>query len=103
MEEFASTAWLRRLITLVMLAVLVLLGFRVLDPFIVPLVWAGILAYVTWPAYIWLLGRWRGHSIAAALVMTVIISAAVVAPIAWLAVVVRVELMRDRKSTRLNS
>ena len=94
MEEFASTAWLRRLITLVMLAVLVLLGFRVLDPFIVPLVWAGILAYVTWPAYTWLLGRWRGHSIAAALVMTVIISAAVVAPIAWLAVVVRVELMR---------
>jgi predicted PurR-regulated permease PerM len=92
MEEAVFAAWLRRLITLVMLAGLVLLGFRVLAPFIVPLVWAGILAYVTWPAYKWLLGKWRGRSTLAALAMTAIVSAAVIAPLAWLAVVVRVEL-----------
>jgi predicted PurR-regulated permease PerM len=94
MEETVFASWLRRLITLVMLAGLVLLGARVLDPFIVPLVWAGILAYVTWPAYKWLLGKCRGRSTIAALVMTTIVSAAVIAPLAWLAVVVRVELER---------
>jgi predicted PurR-regulated permease PerM len=94
MEEAVFATWLRRLITLVMLAGLLLLGARVLDPFIVPLVWAGILAYVTWPAYKWLLGKCRGRSTLAALVMTAIVSAAVIAPLAWLAVVVRVELER---------
>ncbi len=94
MEEALFAVWLRRLITLVMLAGLVLLGFRVLDPFIVPLVWAGILAYVTWPGYRWLLGKCRGRSTVAALIMTAIVSAAVIAPLVWLAVVVRVELER---------
>ena len=50
-EDFVSAPWLRRLITVVVLAGLVLLGFRVMEPFIVPLVWAGILAFVSWPAY----------------------------------------------------
>jgi predicted PurR-regulated permease PerM len=94
MEEAVFDTWLRRLITLVMLAGLLLLGARVLDPFIVPLVWAGILAYVTWPGYKWLLGKCRGRGTLAALVMTAIVSAAVIVPIAWLAVVVRVELER---------
>jgi predicted PurR-regulated permease PerM len=94
MEEAVFDTWLRRLITLVMLAGLLLLGARVLDPFIVPLVWAGILAYVTWPGYKWLLGKCRGRSTLAALVMTTIVSAAVIAPLVWLAVVVRVELER---------
>ena len=52
-EDFVSAPWLRRLITVVVLAGLVLLGFRVMEPFIVPLVWAGILAFVSWPAYEW--------------------------------------------------
>jgi predicted PurR-regulated permease PerM len=51
MEDFVSAPWLRRLITAVLLAGLVLLGFRIIEPFIVPLVWAGILGYVSWPAY----------------------------------------------------
>src|SRR5262245_5769428 len=63
MEDFVSAPWLRRLITVAVLAGLVLLGFRVLEPFIVPLVWAGILAYVSWPAYEWLLRACRGRSV----------------------------------------
>ena len=91
-EDFIPASWLRRLIVVVLLAGLVLLGFLVLDPFIVPLIWATILAYVTWPAYEWLLGKWRGRGILAALAMTTVVSAAVIAPLAWLAVVVRIEL-----------
>ena len=71
-----------------------LLGFQVIAPFIVPLVWAAILAYVSWPAYPWLL-RWRGgRPTLAALIMTVLVSAAVIVPLAWLAVVLRIELLR---------
>ena len=92
MEDFVSAPWLRRLITVVLLAGVVLLGFRVMEPFIVPLVWAGILAFVTWPAYEWLYRKCGGRSTLAALLMTTAVSAAVVAPLVWLAVVLRVEL-----------
>ena len=93
MEDFVSAPWLRRVITVALLAGLVLLGFRVLDPFIVPLVWAAILAFVTWPAYE-RLQRWcRGRNTLAALLMTVVVSLAVIAPLAWLIVVLRIELV----------
>ncbi len=91
--DSGSSPGLRRLLTLVMLAGLLLLGFLVLDPFIVPVVWAAILAYVTWPGYEWLLRKWRGRTALAALAMTTVVSAAVIAPLAWLAVVVRIELL----------
>src|SRR5258708_19569852 len=93
MEDFGSATWLRRLITVVLLSGLVLLGFRVLEPFIVPLVWAAILGFVSWPAYAWLLRACRGRSMVAALLMTTAVSAAVIAPIACLAVVLRIELV----------
>jgi len=47
MEDLVSAPWLRRLIIAALLAACVLLGFRVMDPFIVPLVWAAILAFVS--------------------------------------------------------
>jgi predicted PurR-regulated permease PerM len=93
-EDFVSAPWLRRLITVVVLAGLVLLGFRVMEPFIVPLVWAGILAFVSWPAYKRVLRAVRGRGIIAALIMTSVVSIVVIAPLAWLAVVLRVELVR---------
>ena len=96
MEDFVSAPWLRRLITVVLLAGLVLLGLRVmLDPFIVPMVWAAILGLRQ------LAGvrvaaappRWPRASLAA-LIMTTLVSLAVIVPIAWLAVVLRIELIR---------
>ena len=94
MDEFVPAPWLRRLLTLALLAGLVLLGFRVMEPFIVPIVWAAILAYVSWPAYEWVLRRIGPHPTLAALIMTLLVSAAVIVPIAWLAVVLRIELIR---------
>jgi predicted PurR-regulated permease PerM len=94
MEDLVSATWLRRLITTAGLALLVVLGFKVMEPFIVPLVWAGILAYVTWPGYARLLRRCRGRSAPAALLMTALVTLAVIAPLAWLAVILRVETIR---------
>lgn len=93
MEDFASAPWLRRLITVVMLAGLVLLGFRVMDPFIVPLLWAGILGFVSWPAYKWLLRVLHGRAVVAGLLMTTAISLAVIVPLAWLGIVLRLEVV----------
>ena len=84
MEDLDSAPWLRRLLTAALLAVLVLLGFRVIEPFIIPLVWAGILAYLTWPTHRRLLRRVGERRNTAALLMTAAVSAAVIAPLAWL-------------------
>jgi predicted PurR-regulated permease PerM len=100
MEDLVSALWLRRLITVVLLTGIVLLGFRVMEPFIVPLVWAGILAYVSWPAYAWLFRKLRGRRAVASLLMTTVVTAAVIVPIAWLAVVLRIELVRAYHETQ---
>jgi predicted PurR-regulated permease PerM len=100
MDEFGSARSLRRLLTVALLAGLLLLGFLVLDPFIVPVVWAAILGYVTWPGYVWLHRKCGGGSVIAALGMTIVVSAAVIVPLAWLAVVVRVELVHAYSETQ---
>jgi predicted PurR-regulated permease PerM len=94
MEDFVSAPWLRRLITVALLAGLVLLGFWVMDPFIVPLVWAGIVAYVTWPAYRWTVRKCAGRRTLAALLLTAVVTVAVIAPLVWLALVLRLEVIR---------
>jgi predicted PurR-regulated permease PerM len=99
-DDFVSAPWLRHLITVVVLAGLVLLGFRVMAPFIVPLVWAAILAFVSWPAYERVLTWVRGRAVIAALIMTAIVTAAVIAPLAWLGVVLRIELVHLFHDTR---
>jgi predicted PurR-regulated permease PerM len=99
-EDFVSAVWLRRLLTVVLLAGLVLLGERVMDPFIVPLVWAAILAFVSWPAYLWMRGRLGGRGIPAALIMTLLVSLAVIVPLAWLAVVLRIEVVHAYRTTQ---
>jgi predicted PurR-regulated permease PerM len=94
MEDFVSAPWLRRLLSIVLLAGLVLLGFRVVAPFIVPVVWASILAFVSWPAYTWLVRKLGGRGLLAACIATIAVSAAVIVPIAWLAVILRIDLVR---------
>jgi predicted PurR-regulated permease PerM len=100
MEDFVSAPWLRRLIVAVLLGGIVLLGFRVLEPFIVPLVWAGILGYVSWPAYQRLLRACGGRALLAALLMTGAVGVAVVAPLAWVVAVLRVELIHAWHETQ---
>ena len=48
MNTMSAAPWMRRAIVGGLLAGLFVLGFDVLQPFIVPTIWAGILSYVTW-------------------------------------------------------
>lgn len=93
MENFASAPWLRRLLVVTLLVGVILLSFSVLQPFIVPLLWAGILAFVTWPLYLRLLKFLGGREALAAVLMTVALTAAVIVPTLWLIFTLRIELI----------
>jgi predicted PurR-regulated permease PerM len=93
MREIDAAASMRRVITGGLLAGLLLLGFQVLRPFIVPAIWAGILSFVTWPGYL-RVTRWcGGRRTLAALIMTLALTAAVILPLAWLALLLQSELV----------
>ncbi len=64
----------------------------VLSPFFTSIVWACTLAYVTWPAYIWLSNRLGGRDTIAALLMTLIIAEAAITPLLWLFTAFKVEI-----------
>lgn len=64
---------------------LVLVGvYVVLAPFLVPIAWAAILAYATWPHYRWMRRLLGDRDAGAALVMTLLIVLAVVLPVGLL-------------------
>jgi predicted PurR-regulated permease PerM len=83
----------RRIILALLLGVLFILGYLVLGWFIAPAVWAAILAYVTWPAYVRLRRFMRGHAMASALVMTLLLTTAFVLPLLWLIVLMQREFV----------
>lgn len=93
MEDLTRALWLRRLIVAALLAGLLLLAFQVLQPFIVPVIWAVILAYVTWPAHERLVRLFRGQRGPAALVMTLLLVFLIVAPLVWLVMLVQTEVV----------
>ena len=66
---------------------LILLGLGcivVLWPFLSALIWAAVLCFSTWPIYLWLERLLGGRRTPAALVMTLLVAAVVVAPFAIL-------------------
>ncbi len=58
-------------------------AFLVLRPFLVPLVWAAITAYMTWPLYRRARDRWQRPALTAALFVAAAFLALIV-PVAWL-------------------
>ncbi len=82
----------RRIILGIVLGGLLVLGYAVLQPFIVPVAWAGIITYATWPLYRQLRARMRRYPTLAALIMTLLLTAALVLPALWLASLLRTEL-----------
>lgn len=63
-----------------LLACLIALGIVVLHLFLIPVAWALIIAYVTWPAYAWLRTRLGGRGGVSALLMTAFLALAFVIP-----------------------
>lgn len=60
---------------------LLLLGYLVLKLFIVPVLWALILAYVTWPLYARLRRGLHGNATGSAILMTLLLTAAFILPL----------------------
>lgn len=83
---------LRQIALVALLGGLVLLTYAVLQPFLVPVIWALILAYVTWPLYVRLRRALRERGTIASLIMTLGMAAAFVLPVLWLIGLVRGEL-----------
>jgi predicted PurR-regulated permease PerM len=92
MDEQALRALTRRAVLALFLGGLLLLSYRVLHFFLVPVAWAGILAFVTWPIYSRLVRAAPSMPNLTALAMTVALAAAFVAPVIWLIAVLRTEV-----------
>lgn len=88
----ATTPPLRRTLLSLSLALLVAGCVAVLGPFLSPIVWAGVLAYASWPVYRRLHGRIPAFHTAAALLMTLLMTCVVVMPVLGLLFLVRGEL-----------
>jgi predicted PurR-regulated permease PerM len=54
----------------------------VLQPFLIPLAWAAIAAYTTWPIYLWV-RRWTGRPRIAAGVLTAAVAFGIGVPLGW--------------------
>jgi predicted PurR-regulated permease PerM len=67
-------------ISLIALGLIVAGCFVVLRPFLGAIVWAAILSATTWPLFVRLRARLRGHTGVASLVMVVLISVTLLAP-----------------------
>ena len=93
LADLPTAPWFRRLLVAGLILGIVLLTFTVLRPFIVPLIWGGILAYVSWPLNQWVLRMLGGRAGLASLVTTLIVTLVIVVPIVWLALMLRVEAL----------
>jgi predicted PurR-regulated permease PerM len=93
LADLPTAPWFRRLLVAGLLLGIVLLTFSVLQPFIVPLIWGAILAYVSWPANQRVL-RWvGGRAGIAALLTTLVVTLAIIVPLVWLLLLLRVEAL----------
>jgi hypothetical protein len=84
---------LKRGLAALAVCALAILCLLVLRPFLAPILWAAILAYVTWPLYERLRLPLEKHSSAAALLMTLLVVALAIVPLFWLLILMQHELV----------
>lgn len=82
----------RRVMLALFLGGLLLLAFKVLQPFLAPVAWAGILVYVTWPFYVRLRTRLGERGTLSALCMTALLALVLILPLVWVLLLLRSEL-----------
>ena len=92
MSDLVAATLTRRIILGLLLGGLVILSYSVLHLFLIPVAWAIILAYTTWPLYARLRLLLRGNATGSALIMTLLLTAAFVLPLLWLIALLRGEL-----------
>lgn len=74
----------RRIIQWLALAGLALLAFLVVTPFLVPIAWASILAYASWPVAMRIRGWCKNHDALAAGLTTLLAALTLFIPLIWL-------------------
>ncbi len=83
----------RRVILALLLGGLLALAYTVLHLFLVPVAWAAIMVYATWPLYVRLRWALGGRSTLSAALMSLLLLAAFVLPLLWLTLMLRTELV----------
>jgi len=91
LADLPTAPWFRRLLVAGLILGIVLLTFSVIRPFLVPLIWGAILAYVAWPLHLRMLKLLRGRVTIASLATTLIVTLSIVVPLVWIVLLVRVE------------
>lgn len=84
---------LRSIILLLLLAGLLALAYLILRNFLTPLVWAVILAYITWPMHHRLNRLLRDRPNTSALLMTFVLFSAIVIPLLWFSFLLKSEVV----------
>jgi len=90
LSDLSTAPWFRRLLVAAIMLGILVLTYVILQPFIIPVIWAGILAYVAWPLHERLLKVTRRPSIAA-LLTTLLLAISIILPVLWLVLLLRVE------------
>jgi predicted PurR-regulated permease PerM len=88
----ALEKFLRPLVPLLLLAGLLGLTFLILRNFLTPLVWAVILAYMTWPLHRWVNRLLGDRPNSSALLMTFVLFSAIVIPLLWFSTLLQSEV-----------
>lgn len=100
LAELPAAPWFRRVIVAAALVGILLLTYMVLQPFLVPTIWAAILAYVTWPAHIRVCRLIRRRPTLSALVTTLLVAIIIVVPIIWLVFTLQVEAVKGYREVQ---
>ncbi|HEY8540475.1 MAG TPA: AI-2E family transporter [Steroidobacteraceae bacterium] len=91
LADLPTAPWFRRLLVAGLILGIVLLTFSVVRPFLVPLIWGAILAYVAWPAHQRMLRLCRQRATVASLATTLLVTIIIIVPLIWMVLLVRVE------------
>ncbi|HRA78216.1 MAG TPA: AI-2E family transporter [Burkholderiaceae bacterium] len=92
MKDSVTERLSNRLVLGLLLGGLLVLTYAVVQPFVVPIAWAIILAYTTWPLLARLRRWFGGRRTLAAAAMTALLTAAFVLPTLWLGMLLRTEM-----------
>ena len=83
----------RRIMIALLLGGLLVLAYAVLQLFLVPVAWAAIMAYTTWPLHLRLRRALGGRATLSAVLMALLLTASFVLPLLWLMASLRTELV----------
>lgn len=93
MDELSGKHFARRITLGIFVAGLATAVYVVLNPFLASVAWAAILAYITWPGYVWLCRRLGGRFNIASLIMTVLVAVVLIVPMLGFAVLLQGEFI----------